>query len=155
MKYIDLHVHSNRSDGTDSPAELVKRAAARGLSAVALTDHDTVNGIEEAIQAAKLESQAGRSIQIIPGIEISAGYKQRDIHILGLFIQWNNLDLKNALEIAIQSRERRNEEMVSRLRKAGISITIDDLRNQEPDTVITRAHFARFLTEQGYVHSKA
>ena len=76
MKYIDLHVHSNRSDGTDSPAELVKRAAARGLSAVALTDHDTVNGIEEAIQAAKLESQAGRSIQIIPGIEISAGYKQ-------------------------------------------------------------------------------
>ena len=153
MKYIDLHVHSNRSDGTDSPAELVKRAAARGLSAVALTDHDTVNGIEEAIQAAKLESQAGRSIQIIPGIEISAGYKQRDIHILGLFIQWNNLDLKNALEIAIQSRERRNEEMVSRLRKAGISITIDDLRNQEPDTVITRAHFARMLMKKGYVGS--
>lgn len=155
MEYIDLHVHSNHSDGTDSPAQVVRRAAARGLSAIALTDHDTVSGIEEAIQTAQQETKEGRTIRVVPGVEISAGYKKKDIHILGLFIQWNDPDLQYALKLAVQSREQRNEEMAARLQTAGISITVDDLRRQEPNTVITRAHFARFLTEQGYVHSKA
>lgn len=155
MKYIDLHVHSSHSDGTDSPSEVIRRAAARGLAAIALTDHDTVSGISEALEAARQETLAGRPIRLIPGIEISAGYKDRDIHILGLFLQWQDSALNKALEIAVASREQRNETMAKRLRDAGISITVEALRKGEPDTVITRAHFAKFLTENGYVRTKS
>ena len=76
-RLIDLHVHSNASDGTLAPAELVKLAYESGLSAMALTDHDSVLGVEEALNT-------GLPIEVIPGIELSAGYKDRDIHILGL-----------------------------------------------------------------------
>lgn len=155
MKYIDLHVHSSHSDGTDSPSEVIRRAAARGLAAIALTDHDTVSGISEALEAARQETLAGRPIRLIPGIEISAGYKDRDIHILGLFLQWQDPALNKALEIAVASREQRNETMAKRLRDAGISITVEALRKGEPDAVITRAHFAKFLTENGYVRTKS
>lgn len=155
MKYIDLHVHSSHSDGTDSPSEVIRRAAARGLAAIALTDHDTVSGISEALEAARQETLAGRPIRLIPGIEISAGYKDRDIHILGLFLQWQDPALNKALEIAVASREQRNETMAKRLRDAGISITVEALRKEEPDAVITRAHFAKFLTENGYVRTKS
>lgn len=155
MKYIDLHVHSSHSDGTDSPSEIIRRAAARGLAAIALTDHDTVSGISEALEAARQETLAGRPIRLIPGIEISAGYKDRDIHILGLFLQWQDPALNKALEIAVASREQRNETMAKRLRDAGISITVEALRKGEPDAVITRAHFAKFLTENGYVRTKS
>ena len=83
MKKIDLHVHSTYSDGTFSPAELVKEAVKNGISAFALTDHDTTDGIDEAIDAG---GKAG--IEVIPGIEISTSYKDKEIHIVGLFIDY-------------------------------------------------------------------
>lgn len=151
MKYIDLHVHSNKSDGTLSPSEVVSHAAECGLSAIALTDHDCVAGVLEACAAAEKLSANGISIRIVPGVEISADYKNRDIHILGLFIDVENPALLNALNAALKARDKRNEKMVKNLQNAGLEITVKDLLFGTNDTVITRAHFARHLLAKGYV----
>ncbi len=145
---IDLHVHSNHSDGTLSPEELVTLAEATGVSVFALTDHDTVSGIQKAKNAA---SRTGSKVTVISGTEISAAYKKKDIHILGLFIDETNPTLLAALTEAINARDLRNERMAERFRSLGISLTLDDLRLMNPDTVITRAHFAKYLIERGHV----
>ncbi|MDD5936907.1 MAG: PHP domain-containing protein [Clostridiales bacterium] len=150
MKYIDLHVHTNASDGTCTPSEVVEKALQIGLSAIAITDHDTVSGIKEAKQYLKSINKES-DLTIIPGVEISADYHGRDIHILGLYINESDKGLNTKLAKAIADREARNEKMAENLRKDGIDIHVSDLTFGEPNTVITRAHFARFLTEHGYV----
>ena len=155
MNYIDLHVHSSKSDGTLTPAEVAKRAAERGLTAIALPDPDCVSGIAEAEHAAAELRAAGHALRIIPGVEISADYKNGDIHILGLFIEPSEPALTAALSEAIRCRDVRNEKMVQRLRDAGIEITLEALRSEAEDTVITRAHFARFLKMHGYVKNNS
>lgn len=102
MKKIDLHVHSTYSDGTFSPAELVKEAVKNGISAFALTDHDTTDGIDEAIDAG---GKAG--IEVIPGIEISTSYKDKEIHIVGLFIDYKNKEFHDAIYEEIKRRDAR------------------------------------------------
>lgn len=146
---IDLHVHSNHSDGTLSPKELTELAIAAGLSSFALTDHDTVSGIAEAKDAA-----AGQPVTVISGTEISAAYKEKDIHILGLWIDENNPALLKGLADAVAERERRNEAMAERFRTLGIPLTLAELRLENPDTVITRAHFAKYLLERNYVKTR-
>lgn len=153
MKYIDLHVHSNASDGTDTPAELVKRAVSIDLSAFALTDHDTIAGIREAMDAAKAYKKQGKMIHVIPGIELSAAYKGTDIHILGLCIDYRNEAFCNALNKVKEERDRRNEKMAENLAKAGIDISIDKLREEDKDAVLTRAHFAKYLVKTGIVET--
>lgn len=149
MKYIDLHVHSNVSDGSFTPTELVEEAVRCNLAAFALTDHDTVAGVSEAVLAAK-----GTGIEIIPGAEISAGYKKKDIHILGLLLRPDDEKLQATLEQAIKERDLRNEKMADNLAKGGLDIDIDRLRATfPPETVLTRAHFARYLAETGQVKS--
>lgn len=150
MKYIDLHVHSNASDGTLSPTEVVELAASLSLSAIALTDHDTLAGIREAQAAALLLSDSENPIRIIPGTEISAAYNQKDIHILGLFLDIDNRPLKEALQTALIKREERNEKMAANLRSAGIDITVEKLKASEGEAVLTRAHFAKYMTEHRY-----
>lgn len=154
MSYIDLHVHSNKSDGTLSPAEVVRHAADCGLAAIALTDHDCINGIKQAEQTAEELLQQGISFRVVPGVEISADYKERDIHILGLLINPENSKLAAALKDAIASRNVRNEKMVKNLQNAGLDITLEDLLFDAKDTVITRAHFARHLAAKGYVKDR-
>ena len=127
MAYIDLHVHSNKSDGTLSPTEVAERAAARGLCAIALTDHDCVAGIAEAQAAAEKLLVDGKPLRVVPGVEISADYKNRDIHILGLLIAPENAALNAALAKALTSRDTRNEKMVKNLQAAGLDITVEDL----------------------------
>ena len=154
MNYIDLHVHTNRSDGTFTPSEVISNALEIGLSAIAITDHDTVEGIAEAkhyLKANKKESE----LEIIPGVEISADYHGRDIHILGLYIDEMNKQLNDKLAKAIADRDTRNEKMAALLRADGIDIHVKDLTFGEPNTVITRAHFARYLTEHGYVKNNS
>lgn len=146
---IDLHVHSNHSDGTLSPKELTELAIAAGLSAFALTDHDTVSGISEAKEAA-----SGQPVTVIPGTEISAAYKEKDIHILGLWIDETNPALLKGLEDAVAERERRNEAMAERFCAFGIPLTLAELRLENPDTVITRAHFAKYLVERHHVKTR-
>lgn len=120
MGYIDLHVHSNKSDGTLSPALLAAHAAERGLKAIALTDHDCVAGIKEANAAAKKLLVDGAPLRIVPGVEISADYQNRDIHILGLFIDTENTELLTALDSALAARDKRNEKMVKNLQDEGL-----------------------------------
>ena len=145
---IDLHVHSNHSDGTLPPEELVILAVQTGLTAFALTDHDTVSGIQAAKEAA---ASSGSGLTVISGTEISAAYKKKDIHILGLFIDETNPVLLDALNDAVNARDARNEQMAERFRTLGIPVTLDELRLDNPDTVITRAHFANYLIKHGHV----
>lgn len=154
MKYIDLHVHSNISDGTLTPTEVVDEAVRSGLSAIALTDHDTVLGIQEARQAAVKHAANGYNIEIIPGVEISSAYKGKDLHILGLYVDDTNEILIKTLEKAVKERDERNIKMIHNLNNAGIPITFEALKESEPDAVITRAHFAKFLTENGYTKTR-
>lgn len=148
---IDLHVHSNHSDGTLSPEELVALAIKSNVSVFALTDHDTISGITKAKKAAGSASSSGTPVTVISGTEISAAYKQKDIHILGLFIDEQDPVLQNALAEAVTARDLRNEKMAERFQSLGIPLTLDDLRLKNPDTVITRAHFAKYLIEHDYV----
>lgn len=148
---IDLHVHSNHSDGTLSPEELVALAVKTGVSSFALTDHDTVSGVAKAKNAALKYTDAGISINVISGTEISAAYRERDIHILGLFVDETNPSLLSALQESIKGRDRRNELMAERFQALGIPLTLQELRLENPDTVITRAHFAKYLIEHHHV----
>lgn len=148
MKQIDLHVHSNQSDGTLTPAELVQLADSIGLSAFALTDHDNTNGISEAIHAA-----AAASVEVIPGIEFSTRYLERDIHIVGLEPDWKNPVFQKRLNYYQEERRRRNQEMIDKMAADGIQISFDRMKEAFGETIWTRAHFARFLTDNGYVPS--
>lgn len=147
---IDLHVHSNKSDGTCSPSELVSYAAEKGLTAFALTDHDTTDGLDEALQAAA----SAHSVTVIPGIEFSTVYENKDIHVLGLDIDYKTPVFLSALADFVASREQRNEKMCKKLQEyAQIDITYEKLLAAFPDAVITRAHYARYLFDHGYVKS--
>lgn len=149
MKYIDLHVHSACSDGTFTPEELVEHAVRKKLAAIALTDHDTTEGIPEAAAAAEKSG-----MELVPGIEFSTDYHGRDIHILGLDIRPEQDDFARHLKAFRESREARNEEMAQRLRRlADIPISLDKLRAAYGDAVLTRAHFGRWMFENGYVRS--
>lgn len=150
MKYVDLHVHTNVSDGTLTPTEVVNLAVQKNLAAIAITDHDTIYGIEEAKKAASSQRKNGYELELISGVEISAEYKKKDIHILGLFVDEKNLHLQEVLSNALKERDQRNQKMIDNLRADHIDITLDALLFDEPNTVITRAHFARFLVEHGY-----
>lgn len=146
MSYIDLHVHSNCSDGSYTPAELVEYAKEKGLAAFALTDHDTLSGIEEA-------QDAGRKygIEVIAGIEFSTEYKGRDVHIVGLEFDKDSPEFISQLERFQNSRDIRNQKMIGRLREEGVDITWDMMKEEFGDAVWTRSHFGRFLLEHGYV----
>lgn len=146
MKTVDLHVHSNKSDGTMSPRDLVDYAIEKGLKAFALTDHDTINGILEATEAA-----IGKDIEVIPGIEFSTQYHGKDIHILGLCIDYQSEEFLSSLNAFQHSRDVRNEKMCLKLQTAGIDITYEKLLASFPNAVITRAHYGRFLLDNGYV----
>ena len=154
MKPIDLHVHSNVSDGTLTPSELVDEAIKNNLSAFALTDHDTTKGVSEALEAAKKATLKGTPIEVVPGVEISAAYKNKDIHILGLFLDIEYEPLQIALDQAIQNRDLRNQKMAQNLKNGGLDIDYETLCSHfPPGTVLTRAHFAKYLYETGQVRS--
>ena len=143
---VDLHVHSTCSDGTFTPEELVDYAIQKGLTAFALTDHDTTDGIDEAVRAA-----AGTGLEVIPGTELSCIYEGKEIHIIGLFIDHHSPELVRALTQLRKDRDNRNMEMLSLFQKDGFMITENALTKGGSLSVITRAHFARALMEAGYV----
>ncbi|MCM1258825.1 MAG: PHP domain-containing protein [Roseburia sp.] len=143
---VDLHVHSTESDGTLTPKELAMEAKNQGLSAFALTDHDTVGGIKQARDAA---GELG--IELIPGVELSTEYRGKEVHMVGLFLDEDNPALLNHLASFRENRSSRNEKMYELLRQEGFDITEPALREMFPDAVLTRAHIARFLLEKGYV----
>lgn len=148
MNITDLHVHSNKSDGSYTPAELVNYALEKGLSSFALTDHDTTDGIEEALKAAE-----GKNIEVIPGIEFSTEYEGQDIHILGLYIDYKSDFFKRRLTNFVNGRIIRNKEMCRRLTEYGIPVTYEDLTKEFPGCVITRSHYAKYMLNHGYIKS--
>jgi predicted metal-dependent phosphoesterase TrpH len=145
-KTVDLHTHSTRSDGTLSPSELMRRAREKGLAAVALTDHDTVSGVEEAAAAS-----AETGVELISGTELSAAFDGIEIHILGLFVDCHDEDFLAELAATAQTRAARNAEMLARLNALGADVSDDDvLGGRDAGTsLVTRAHFARALVKKG------
>jgi len=142
---VDLHTHTTASDGADTPTQLVDAAAAMGLSAVAITDHDTVEGLEEAREAAR---RAG--IELVEGIEMSLQWPHGAMHLLALLIRdpdW----LHSQLEEVRGGRTRRNLEIVERLQGQGVPITIEEVVEEGSRGIIGRPHFASVLVKKGYV----
>ena len=123
MNIIDLHVHSSKSDGSFTPTELVNYAIEKGLSAFALTDHDTTDGIDEALASAEAAAAGGRPLEVIPGIEFSTEYEGQDIHIVGLYIDYKSDFFRRRLVSFVEGRITRNKEMCRRLTGHGIPVT--------------------------------
>lgn len=146
MQAIDLHVHSTFSDGTLTPTQLVALALKSNLEAFALTDHDTTEGINEALEAAK-----GSVLEVIPGIEFSTEYRGKDIHILGYYINPNNENFISKVKEFRDSRETRNKKMCKKLNELGIDIDYDSFTKEYPDSVITRAHYAKYMVAHGFI----
>lgn len=143
---VDLHVHSNRSDGSETPSALVDMALEKGLAAFALTDHDTTDGLDDALAYA-----ANKDIEVIPGIEFSTEYEGRDIHVVGLYIDYTEERFQHYLKDFQNSRNLRNQKMCKKLQEHGVDITYEQLLAEYPGSVLTRAHYARFLLAHGYV----
>lgn len=155
MRYIDLHVHSNCSDGTFTPEELVTHGIHQDLVAFALTDHDTVDGVERAVKKAE---ELGNHIQVIPGVELSCKYnisssRNVEIHILGYQIDYHSAKLISTLEKVAIERDERNKKMCENLNKAGYPISYKELVDTYGDMILTRAHFAKLLLKNGGVPS--
>lgn len=154
QRLIDLHVHSTESDGTLTPDEVVRAAGAAGLSAIALTDHDTASGVAKAAKTA-----VSLGIELIAGIELSTEYPLsgsaggKEVHIVGLFIDPDHPALLEKTREFRECRNLRNEKIVAALQKEGFSITMDELVAANPDSVITRANIARFLYQTGQIKS--
>lgn len=148
MDVIDLHVHSTASDGTLTPSEVVCLAKKMNLKAMALTDHDTVSGIKEALHTAK-----EYDIELIPGIEISCSYENKEIHIVGLWVDYENMAFLNRLHEMQVTRDTRNEQMSQKFAELGIDVPVNELIKTYPDAIITRAHFASYLKDKGLVSS--
>ncbi len=143
---IDLHVHSTFSDGSMSPFELVEFAKKKGLTALSITDHDTIEGTSQAQQAG---IQTG--LEIVPGVEISVNYKDYTVHLLGYYFQPFNDGLNKALHSLQQGRLRRNVKILSKLDQLGISITEKDLGNISQIGQTGRPHIARLLVKKNVV----
>lgn len=155
MRPVDLHTHTSKSDGSLTPTQLVDYAIEKGLAAVAITDHDTTGGLDEALAYADTLHESGASdIEVIPGIEFSTKYEQKDVHIVGLYISYDAPAFQDRLNAFVDSRVNRNHKMCQNLRSAGIDITFDKLQAENPGAVITRAHYASYLLDHGYVKSR-
>lgn len=148
---VDLHVHSNKSDGTYPPAELIRYAVTKNLRVMALTDHDTVDGLPEIKEeAARIENAP----EIVDGVELSTDLEGRDIHIVGLFINTEDPALNRYLQKFKDARDIRNVKMCDSLAKGlNMDISYEKLKDAFPGAVITRAHYARYMLEHKYISS--
>ena len=145
MKVVDLHSHSTASDGSYSPSELVDLANDQGLSALALTDHDTVSGIDEFLQASSYSE-----LEAVPGVEVSVEYGGKEVHIVGLFIDWHCESLLALLSEIREHRNQRNELIIEKLRNMGYEITLQELLDVAGGESIGRPLLAKILIEKGY-----
>lgn len=148
MSLVDLHTHSTASDGKLSPHDLIMLAAEKGLKVIALTDHDTVDGIIPALEAAK----ASPDITFIPGVEISTDLPDGEAHILGYFIEYNDPEFAKTLERFRTSRLNRGKKMVEKLGTLGFFLSWDRVQEIAGEGSIGRPHIARAMMEKGYIN---
>jgi 3',5'-nucleoside bisphosphate phosphatase len=146
MAGIDLHTHSNRSDGTFEPAEIVRLAVERELEVVALTDHDTTAGLEEALSAGR-----DLGVEVVPGVEFSAEYQATSIHVLCYWMDAGDEDLQTELTRLRDDRFLRGERMIEKLRALGFDISFERVREIASGGNIVRPHVAQAMVEAGIV----
>ncbi len=145
--YVDLHTHSTASDGSMEPAELVLYASKSGIDAMALTDHDTVDGLEEALEWGKKTG-----LEVLAGVEISAEFEGQ-LHFLGYFPDDRYRQLDGVLADLRRSRYERNPKIVEKLKRLGINISMDEVEREATGNITGRSHIARVLMKKGYVES--
>ncbi len=147
MYQVDLHLHTTHSDGTLTPAQLVRTCGERGLGVIAITDHDSTEGLPEALEAARQFPQ----LTIIPGIELSADVPGSEIHVLGYFVDYEDADFQKTLAWFREGREDRGRMMVERLNELGAYISWERVREISDGGAIGRPHIAQAMVEAGYV----
>lgn len=145
---IDLHIHTTASDGEFSPTEIVNKAIDMGLTHIAITDHDTVNGLDEAISYGK-----DKDIIIIPGVELNAKVDFGQMHILGYYIDYSNGKFLEMMKIFENDRNERNALFIKKFKEMGIDISIEEIKKYAIGSVIGKPHIARVLMEKGYINS--
>ncbi len=146
---VDMHIHTIASDGTFTPEEVVKRAKSFGMKTIAITDHDTVDGLAE---GKKTADEVG--IEFIQGIEISCNVDNLEVHILGYFLNLEDEEFLAELEELKKARENRNKKVVEKLEKCGIVMDMEKVKNMAPGNIISRVHIANYLVEIGAASSK-
>ena len=147
---VDLHAHTNASDGSLAPEILVRRAISKGLTALAITDHDSVEAVPPAIRAAEASS-----LLIVPGVELSAVYGDLDVHVLGFFVDYTDLRFRARLHELRAARLKRAEDMVDALHDAGFDVTIGEVLHLADRGAVGRSHVARALVDRGHAISIA
>lgn len=149
LKWIDLHLHTSCSDGTCTPAELVRIAADQGLTYISITDHDTINGLREGIREARQQR-----VYLVPGIEISAKYTEGALHILGYGFDAEYLPLVDQLKRIQEVRRDRNVKIIERLQSLGIQIALEEMMGEKSDLKsLGRPHIAAVLVKKGVVRT--
>ncbi len=149
MSRVDLHIHSTASDGSLNPADIVRQAAERGLSAIALADHDTVGGIAPAIEVAKTFPK----LKVIPAIELSTDVPQGEVHVLGYFIDYADREFQVTLKRMRHSRLHRAQGMIAKLKNFGIYIDWERVQEIAGTGSMGRPHIAQAMLEKGYITS--
>jgi predicted metal-dependent phosphoesterase TrpH len=146
--WVDLHLHTNYSDGLFTPTQVVERARAANLKAAGIADHDTIDGISEAVEAG---SRLG--VEIVPGVELSCQFEGKDIHILAYYFDPDHPRLKDYLERFRQERYNRAAKMIKNLNDLGVRLTLDEVEKRSNRGSIGRPHLAEVLMEKGYVET--
>jgi len=146
---IDLHIHTKASDGEKTPMELIDLAISKNIKAIAITDHDTVDGLEVAVKYAQ-----DKEILVIPGIELDVTVLKGQMHILGLFIDYNNNEFRQALLNIKQARENRNNKIIEELNKMGFDISLEEVREVSGGKTIGKPHFAKVFLNKNYIKTK-
>ncbi|PID75375.1 MAG: phosphoesterase [Deltaproteobacteria bacterium] len=145
---IDLHIHTTFSDGTKTPQEIVQLAIQKGLTAIAITDHDTLDGCSEAVEAGERSG-----LEIVPGVEISVRFQEKSLHLLGYFLDIENSRLISGLHTIQAGRKIRNEQILQKLQSRGIDISFEELARISETGEIGRPHIAVLLQQKGFVRS--
>ena len=146
---IDLHVHTTASDGQYTPAQIIEKASEKNIKVIAITDHDSFAGVNEAMTAGEK-----LGVKVIPGIELNISFPTGEFHLLGLGINNPSDSLKCIVENVIKYRNERNQAIISKMNEDGVQITLDELLTDFPNTVIGRPHFAAELLKHGVVKTR-
>ncbi len=147
-KFVDLHIHTTASDGLIPPERVVEIARETGLAAIAIADHDTIEGVSKAEERAQ---ELG--IELVPAVELSISYKGNDFHLLGYFINYQDEDFRKRIESFREERLQRGEKMVKKLNEMGINLNIDSVRAIAQNSSVGRPHLADALLAGEYVHT--
>ncbi|MCK4259361.1 MAG: PHP domain-containing protein [Halanaerobiales bacterium] len=145
---IDLHLHTKASDGSFTPAEIVEEAKKVGLTAIGITDHDTMDGVDEAL---RMGLKLG--IEVVPGIELNTDYEDREIHVLGYYLDHTNDEFQRILETLQVARVNRVEKIVEKLNNQGILISIERVKEFAGEGSMGRPHIAQAILEAGYANN--